>query len=313
MKQSSIFLPTLWLLFIIGIVLTVNMTAAPVDLNRSYTYITFQEIKNTPMNVNIIPRSGLRSRIVLARTNLGNYAKMQLASGDDLYIERIEVYNPSGCIMFEKFNLKVRSSFSLDIDTGVEKSAGADFWWHGISAGVHELVPQNGARFIAYRGFEQIGFNDMTALEYKTTRVPRSILRKQILLARTKEGRLAKLLVAAGDNLSILRLVTYNTNGTVKVDKTNFVIRSSFYCNLDTGQESSASSDFWWHGISAGVHYLEPRQGSGIYFPSYYSMVKYESLLGKEMGQAKNQKTIDFSKVATDSLYFLRSYREHPR
>lgn len=248
------------------------------DLNRSFEYINFHEIKSTAMSTNRIERGELRSRTVLARTNQGNYAKLQVASGDDLLITRIHVYNRTGCIILTKSNVKVRSSYSFDIDSGRETSSGADFWWHGVRPGVHYLESKNGARFALYRGYDQIGFNDLKTLDYRSINIPRTILRRQIILIRTNEGRYSKLEVLSGDDLLIRRMSTYNNNGTLRVSKSNLEIRSSYSCDLDSGSETSNGADFWWHGVSPGVHYLEPRNGAKISFPSYFTMCKYDSL-----------------------------------
>ena len=83
---------------------------------------------------------------------------------------------------------------------------------------------------------------------------------------RTSEGRLGKFIVEnwepGAENRLTLGWVTYNPNGSVYSSGTGLVIRGTYFCDLDTGLESSSGSDFQWHQYSATIRDILPQNGA---------------------------------------------------
>jgi len=249
------------------------------DPTIEFNLITFQDLKTALYSTSRISRAVLRNRIIFARTNQGNYAKFQVQSGDDLRISRLTVYNPDGCIIKTAFNLTIRSSYSCDLDNARELSTGADFWWHGISPGIHYIEPQNAASFHLYKGFEEITFEEVRNAEYFERRVERPALREQVIFCRTSQGRYAKLFVEAGDTLIVRRLVVYNTDGRVHLDQSNINIPRTWTLDVDTGNVGASGYDLWWQAETATRFFLTPANRAAISYSSYFRFEKYLPLL----------------------------------
>ena len=92
------------------------------DATIEFNLITFETLRTASYSSARISRAVLRDRILFARTNQGNLAKLQVQSGDDLMITRLTVYNPAGCIIKIASNIRIRSSFSCDLDEARESS-----------------------------------------------------------------------------------------------------------------------------------------------------------------------------------------------
>jgi hypothetical protein len=249
------------------------------DPTIDFDLITFQDLRAASYSTARISRAQLRDRILLVRTNQGNFAKLQVQSGDDLHITRLTVYNPAGCLVQHAINLVIRSSFSCDLDNARESSTGADFWWHGISAGVHFIEPQNGATFHMWKGFDEVTFDDVRTAPFVARRVDRLALREQVFYCQTSQGRFAKLFVEAADTLIVRRLVVYRTDGSVHLDRSNIPVPRTWTLDVDTGQVGAAGYDLWWEAETATVFFLTPANGARISYASYFRFEKYLPLV----------------------------------
>lgn len=249
------------------------------DPTIEFNLITFEDVRTSSYSTARISRALLRDRVVFARTNQGNYAKFEVQSGDNLRIARLTVYNPAGCIIRTAFNLIIRSSFSCDLDNAVETSVGADFWWHGVSPGVHFIEPQNAASFHLYKGYDDIAFAEVAAAEYVARRVERPALRNQILFCRTSQNRFAKLSVEAGDTMIVRRMTVYRPDGTIHLDRSNISIPQTFTLDVDTGNVGASGYDLWWQAATSTSFFLTPANGARISFASYFRFEKYLPLL----------------------------------
>ena len=254
------------------------------DPTFMFDLIPFEAVRSASKSSTRIPRRSLRSRILFARTNRGNYAKLHVNSGDNLSITKLVVYNPHGCIVKTAHNLRIRSSFSCDLDDARESSTGSDFWWHGVSRGVHYLEPRNGAQFYQMDGFEEVAFPDLEMAAYERGRLDRSAFagtEEQLIYCRTSSGNYAKLLLEWGDTLIIRRLEVYDGSGHRTLSRSNISIPSSHTIDLDTAQVNGGTRDLWWHAVNASTFYLESRNGAAISCDSYFRHEKYLSLLNR--------------------------------
>lgn len=255
-----------------------------VEATRMFDLIPFETVRAAPKTSVRIHRSRLRSRILFARTNRGNFAKMHVNSGTTLRITKLVVYNREGCLIKVAHNLRIRSSFSCDLDEARESSAGADFWWHGVSRGVHYLEPRNSARFFQAPAFENVSFATLRHASYQRRRLSRSAfegVEEQLLYCRTSAGRYAKLIVEWGQTLIVRRLEVFNQNGTRHLRRSNLQVPSSYSIDLDSGSIHSGRKDLWWRGVNATTYYLEPRNGTALSCESYFRFEKYLSLLNR--------------------------------
>ncbi len=249
------------------------------DPTTEFNLITFQDVRSASYSPTRIHRGRLRNRILFARTNRGNYAKFQVRSGDDLDISRLVVYNSEGCILRVAFNLRIRASFSCDLDNARESSTGADFWWHGVSRGVHYLESRNRAVFHVVRGFDEAGFTEIRAARFRRRRVKRTALRDQVIYCRTSRGRYAKLLVQAGDTLMVRRLVVYDGRGREALNRSNIEVPRSWTLDVDTGAVGARGYDLWWQARTSTSFYLVPANGASISYESAFRYERYQSRL----------------------------------
>ena len=249
------------------------------DATIEFNLITFETLRTASYSSARISRAVLRDRILFARTNQGNLAKLQVQSGDDLMITRLTVYNPAGCIIKTASNIRIRSSFSCDLDEARESPTGADFWWHGISPGVHYIEPRNAATFHLCRGFDDITFDEIRAAPFVARRVERPALREQILYCKTSQGRYAKLAVEAGDTLIVRRLVVYGPDGAIQLNRSNIPVPQTYTLDVDTGNVGASGYDLWWQAETATSFFLTPANGAAISFQSYFRFEKYLALL----------------------------------
>lgn len=250
----------------------------------AFSLISCADIKAAALSSAPIPRSKLHNRILFMKTSKGNYAKLYVQSGDDLHISDLVVYNPAGCIVKTATNLIIHSSFLCDVDTATETSTDADIWWHGISAGNHELAPKNGATLVAFTDYDDISFNDIKNASYKTQRISREWLSRQIMYCQTSQGRFAKLsLEWTATELIVRRATVFNSNGTQHLSLSNIKLHSSQTLDLDNGMIAGNGRDIWWEAETANTatHYLTPFNSSKFSFESYYQYEKYLPLLKK--------------------------------
>lgn len=250
-----------------------------VDPTVDYRLICFPDLAATRYSSRRIPRSRLRRRVLFARTNRGNYAKLEVRAGATLRIPRLTVYSPDGCIVRMATNLRVRSSFSCDLDRAVESSDGADFWWHAVSSREHWLEPQNRAAFHQCPDFDDVGFEELRRAPYRRRRIAREALASQLIYCRTNRGGYAKLLLEAGDTLIVRRLETFDSAGRRRLLRSNLRVPRTFTLDLDTGELATRGRDLWWRVTRSGAFELTPRNGAAFSYESYYRFEKYEPLL----------------------------------
>lgn len=91
-------------------------------------------------------------------TNAGRYGKFEIVSfnksetaGSNVLTINLTTYNADGTVYSQKSNLKIRGTWSCDLDSGLESSSGADFWWRQDTSTTRYLVPQNGALFFRWK------------------------------------------------------------------------------------------------------------------------------------------------------------------
>ena len=242
--------------------------------------LPFEDVRNSTYSGARISSAKLRDRILLVRTNQGNFAKLQVQAGEDLLITRLIVYGPAGCIVRTATNLVIHASFSCDVDNAAETKVGADFWWHKVSANETWLESQNAAAFHLWKGFDETTFADLSAAPYLNRRVERTALTDQLLFAKTKGGRFAKLQVWAGDDgLKVPRLTVFNANGTVHLNQSNLLVPENGTLNLDTGQTNVAGADLQWQVEAGTKFFLAPVDGAQLSYASFFRFEKYLPLL----------------------------------
>jgi hypothetical protein len=245
----------------------------------AFSLISFADIKAAVFSPAPVSRAVLRNRIVFVKTNLGNYAKMLVQSGDNLHISELTVYNPAGCIIKTATNLLINASFSCDVDNALQTAAGSDFWWHAISAGNSQMESQHSATFSLFTDFDAISFSDISTAPYKSQKVAREWLGNQVFYCKTSQGRFAKLQIEAGNNLLVRRMVVFNSNGTLHLDKSNINVPQTWTLDVDTGNVGAAGYDLWWEAVTATTFFLVPANGATISFESYYQYEKYLPLI----------------------------------
>ena len=109
-----------------------------------------------------ISRTDLRETQLAIKTNQGNYALLNIRSGDALIVDKMELYSQYGEVINHWQHISVGSSYSFDADLGQVSSEGSDFWWQGIRAGVNNLVPQSGVSVYLCTGNEANTINTNT-------------------------------------------------------------------------------------------------------------------------------------------------------
>jgi len=254
------------------------------DPTHMFDLIPFEAVRSAPKSSARIHRNLLRSRILFARTNRGNYIKCHVNSGDHLSITKLVVYNSGGCVIRVAHNLRIRSSFSCDLDEARETSAGAEFWWHGVARGVHYLEPRNGAQFYRMDAFEDVAFNDLRTATYLRRRLDRNAFEgteEQLVYCRTGSGNYAKVLLEWGNTLILRRLEVFNRSGRRILRRSNISLSPSRTIDLDTGVLGGDDADLWWHAVDASTFFLEPLHGAAVACPSYFRHEKYLRLLNR--------------------------------
>ncbi|GEM_PF-3039630 len=150
--------------------------------------------------------------------------------------------------------------------------------------------------------FEAIKLEDIRSASLSSARIPgQSLVPNTIILFRTDEGRLGKLLIKSSETDLILAWVTFDSAGTIHSRGDNLIIRRTYTCDLDTGRESQASADFWWQIASASERYLTPRNGAAfaIYIGSSQPPTQ-KLIIGQQVKTAADDtsKTVESSKQA---------------
>ncbi|MGD0572347.1 MAG: hypothetical protein ABSB11_04945 [Sedimentisphaerales bacterium] len=83
---------------------------------------------------------------------------------------------------------------------------------------------------------------------------------------RTSEYRYGKMIVQAYDkaqnNELTLGWTTYNSDGSIYSSGTGLVIDGTYLCDLDEGQETFTSADFWWSIDSSTARSLVPENNA---------------------------------------------------
>jgi C1A family cysteine protease len=216
------------------------------------------KLATAPYSTAALSRATLRAAIVFFRTSSGRYAIAEAYAGDNLYLRNLRVYNANGSVYQEKDELVIRSSFLCDLDTARETSTNADFWWHGVSPGVHFLEPRNGAAaFLAYN-LAALTAAQINALNQNTPAVEWP--HYAVIAGRTTSGRAFKILAhaKAGNSLQLSYVEVFNADGSRFRYGQNISVPSSWTYDLDAlAQSNGNAADLWWHVISSNVGYLE--------------------------------------------------------
>jgi hypothetical protein len=91
-----------------------------------------------------------------------------------------------------------------------------------------------------------------------------------IVFYKTKNGRYGKFKVLNYGYNMWLRIVTYNSNGSVYAQGDSVMIRGTFRCNLDSAAEcpSLAQADFHWNQMTSVFRLIEAKNGArfAVYF-----------------------------------------------
>lgn len=219
-----------------------------------------KKLATAPYSTNRISRGDLRAAVVFFKTSSGRYAVAEAYAGDNLYLRNLRVYNANGSLHLERDTLVIRSSYLCDLDTAQETSANADFWWEGVSPGVHFLVPRNGAT--ACRGYNlgALAAGAISAMTLSTSAVDSSILRYAVIVGKTTNGRTFKILAhaKAGNVLQLSYVEVFNIDGTRYKYGQAINVPSSWTYDLDNLTLSGGNgADIWWHVISNNVGFLE--------------------------------------------------------
>lgn len=219
-----------------------------------------RKLANAPFSIDKISRQSLRAAIVFFKTNSGRYAVAEAYAGDNLYLRNLQVYNANGSMHLARDSLVIRSSYLCDLDTAQETSSNADFWWEGVSPGVHFLVPRNGAAACIGYNLAALMATNIGAMNLATTAVDSRILRYAVIAGKTTSGRLFKILAHAkvGNVLQLSYVEVFNANGTRYNYGQSINVPSSWTYNLDNLTLSGGNdADIWWHVISNNVGFLE--------------------------------------------------------
>jgi C1A family cysteine protease len=214
-----------------------------------------KRLVTAPYTTTKLSRASLRAAIVFFKTSSGRYAIAEAYAGDNLYLRNLRVYNASGSVHQQKDELVIRSSYLCDLDSARETSTDADFWWEGVSPGVHFLVPRNGAAaYLAYNlaalTAQQISHNT-PAVEWP---------RYAVIAGKTTTGRPFKILALAkaGNVLQLSYVEVFNPDGSRYRYGQSISVPSSWTYDLDALALSNGNSaDVWWHVISSNVGFLE--------------------------------------------------------
>jgi hypothetical protein len=219
-----------------------------------------RKLANAPFGVDKISRQSLRAVVVFFRTSSGRYAVAEAYAGDNLYLRNLRVYNADGSMHLERDSLVIRSSYLCDLDTARETSANADFWWEGVSPGVHFLVPRNGAAACIGYNFAALTAANIGAMNLTTSAVDLRILSYAVIVGKTTSGRSFKILAnaKAGNVLQLSMVEVFNVDGSRYKYGETVNVPSSWTYDLDNMTLSGGTAaDIWWHVISNNVGFLE--------------------------------------------------------
>jgi C1A family cysteine protease len=219
-----------------------------------------RKLAAAPYGTAKISRASLRAAVVFFKTSSGRYAVAEAYAGDNLYLRNLRVYNANGSVHLERDSLVIRSSYLCDLDTAKETSLNADFWWEGVSPGVHYLVPRNNAS--ACIGFNLAGVTAaaISAMTLATTSVDSRILQYAVIVGKTTSGRPFKILAHAkpGNTLQLSYIEVFNPDGSRYKYAQTVNVPSSWTYDLDSLSLSGGNAaDLWWHVISNNVGFLE--------------------------------------------------------
>lgn len=219
-----------------------------------------RKLATAPFSANQLSRPSLRAAVVFFKTSSGRFAVAEAYAGDNLFLRNLQVYNADGSRHLSKDELVIRSSFLCDLDTGRETSSNADFWWHGVSPGVHFLVPRNGAQACIAYDLAALSAATINGMNLTTTAVDSRILRYAVIAGKTTNGRAFKILAQAkpGDVLQLSYVEVFKPDGSREKYGQNINVPSSWTYDLDTLSLSGGNAaDIWWHVISNNVGFLE--------------------------------------------------------
>ncbi len=135
----------------------------------------------------------------------------------------------------------------------------------------------------------------LTQAPYTTEKVSRSQLRAAILFIKTSRERYAVCEAYAGDNLLLRNLKVYNADGSMHLEKDSLVIRGTYLCDIDSGQETNQDADFWWEAERPGINYLVPRNKAKV-------CVVFD--LGKLSSSQINTIALSSAPIATEDLNY---------
>lgn len=148
-------------------------------------------------------------------------------------LSRYDLVRSAAGLLLNNAARTLQGTYLMNLDNGVQGSAGGDIWWEQIDAVQRRMVPRNGAT-IAYLGvmtaaqFNALGVDQLQALDYGSTPIvgdagaANRLVPNAVFAVRTDSGNLAKLRVMTyGYDLS-LRITTWRLNPAYQVLGTGY-------------------------------------------------------------------------------------------
>ncbi|MFN9645489.1 MAG: hypothetical protein ACK6BG_10325 [Cyanobacteriota bacterium] len=289
---------------------------------KNFTAITFADVQVAPLtSAPIAFGDCTMPQVLLARTNSGNYAKLQVMIGYNLIILDMTVYTPSGGVSKTATNVTIGGTCLCSVDQAMQAPTGmpADFFWNvqSISPGAYTLFPENGATFCLYTvvedptmDFNLISFLDVQNAALLGSSVPGTNLDCRVLVAKTKQGNYAKLQVRADSALHILHCILYNKEGCIIKIASNIVISKGQLCDLDQAAHASvlSAADFRWLAVTTAptVPLLVPLNGA-----LFHVRPGFEQASFNDMRRAPYETRSVAMSALVDQVIFLRTRNGH--
>jgi hypothetical protein len=255
------------------------------DFTIAFELLSLSDITAVNCTAEAVRFDRLSEALVVACTRSGRFAKFQVLVEDTgtLRITRLTVYAASGVIGTSATDLVVPLGGGCDLEGATIVPRGgdpgaADFVWQAI-LGPPFLEPRGPAIFAGYASPAQLTVDDLMAGDYDTRPVEGTALRNQLVYLLTDEGRYAALFLRADGALTVRRMVVFDPDGRLHLDRSNLEVPRNDALDADTGEIGEGRGDLWWREDADGAAWLAPMNGAAISFPSYFRRLKYQPAL----------------------------------
>ena len=225
------------------------------DATAEFASLSFRDISAARFAALSITGSLLEDgATIFARNAQGMTAKLQVEAGAALHIRRLVCYSREGIVLRARRDLRLARGQALDLASAKIRKTGGDLCWDTDTRGLLAIDALGLTRFTIQPGFDDVTIGDFARHPYSAEPIWIADKDLRVVVLRTGRGRLAKLLVEVRRHLHVRRLVVYEPDGKIRVERNHLTVKPGQALDVDSGEvRPQGGGNLRWERMQGGV------------------------------------------------------------